>query len=295
MRKFSKLALSNPLSVIMIGWDLDKWVINYILKINILSLKECHNSKLRWVFWIRLQLSGILHINNGVIFKNSHRCQILLPFLFLRIFVLKFDKCCPNSHWGLCDLFINLAKTGKMLSKVTYKLSNGHKRSIFTSVYHEIPNFSGPRMVSQLWNCMQIISNGQIMLCRKNSVIVQSNAPCTFWGSGITPMTPSGGHASLGTTQQSQRLTLNWSYQLLRNRETSKFYIKWTRFRGVTFNQYNWADIFNHYINGELTLGLQPLFYKYVHQLNRVNNLVIKTLILWKSNSASELPLSKDD
>ena len=28
--------------------------------------------------------------------------------------------------------------------------SNGHKRSIFTLVYHEIPNFCVPRMVSQL-------------------------------------------------------------------------------------------------------------------------------------------------
>ena len=92
--------------------------------------------------------------------------------------------------------------------------SNGHKRSIFTSVYHEIPNFCVPRMVSQLWNWLQIISNGQIMLCRKKCVIFQSNAPCTctlctFWGLGITPKTPSGGHASLGTTQQSQRVTLN--------------------------------------------------------------------------------------
>ena len=47
-----------------------------------------------------------------------------------------------------------------------------------------------------------------------NSVIFQSNAPCTctlctFWGQGIiTPKTPSGGHASLATTQQSQRVTL---------------------------------------------------------------------------------------
>ena len=32
------------------------------------------------------------------------------------------------------------------------RYSNGHKRSIFTSVYHEIPNFCVPRMVSQLWN-----------------------------------------------------------------------------------------------------------------------------------------------
>ena len=29
------------------------------------------------------------------------------------------------------------------------------------------------------------------------------------WGWGITPKNPSGGHTSLGTTQQSYRLTLN--------------------------------------------------------------------------------------
>ena len=51
------------------------------------------------------------------------------------------------------------------------------------------------------------------MLCRKKCVIFQSNAPCTctlytFWGLGITPKTPSGGHASLATTQQFQRVTL---------------------------------------------------------------------------------------
>ena len=95
--------------------------------------------------------------------------------------------------------------------------SNGHKRSIFTSVYHEIPNFCIPRMVSQLWNWLQIISNDQIILYRKNSVIFQSNAPCTctlwkFWGLSITPKTPSGGHASLGTTQQSQRVTLKMEF-----------------------------------------------------------------------------------
>ena len=43
------------------------------------------------------------------------------------------------------------------------------------------------------------------MLGRKNSVIFQSNAPCacrlcTFWGLGITPKTPIGGHVSLGMT-----------------------------------------------------------------------------------------------
>ena len=46
-------------------------------------------------------------------------------------------------------------------------------------------------------NWLQIISNGQIMLCRKNSVIFQSNALCTCtlrtcWGLGTTPKTPSG-------------------------------------------------------------------------------------------------------
>ena len=51
------------------------------------------------------------------------------------------------------------------------------------------------------------------MLCRKNSFIFQSNAPCTctlctFWGLDITPKTPSGGHTSLGMTQQSQRVSL---------------------------------------------------------------------------------------
>ena len=45
--------------------------------------------------------------------------------------------------------------------------SNGHKKSIFTSVYYEIPNFYVSRMVGQLWDWLQIISNGQIMLCRK--------------------------------------------------------------------------------------------------------------------------------
>ena len=57
--------------------------------------------------------------------------------------------------------------------------SNGHKRSIFTSVYHEIPNFCVPRMVLQLGNWLQIISNGQIMLCRKNSVIFSKQ--CTMY------------------------------------------------------------------------------------------------------------------
>ena len=48
---------------------------------------------------------------------------------------------------------------------------------------------------------------------QKKSVIFQSNAPCTcafctFWGLGITPKPRSGRHASVGTTQQSERLTL---------------------------------------------------------------------------------------
>ena len=51
------------------------------------------------------------------------------------------------------------------------------------------------------------------MLCRKNSVIFQSNAPCTcafctFWGVDITPKPPSGRHASVGMTQQLERLAL---------------------------------------------------------------------------------------
>ena len=50
------------------------------------------DARLRWVFPIRLQLSGVIYINNGVIFKNSHSYQILLPFLFLRIFVPKFEN-----------------------------------------------------------------------------------------------------------------------------------------------------------------------------------------------------------
>ena len=81
--------------------------------------------------------------------------------------------------------------------------SNGHKRSIFTSMYCEIPNFCVTRMVSQFWNWLQIICLGQIMLCRKKSVSFQSIAPCawcTFWGLGITPKTPSGVHVLLGMT-----------------------------------------------------------------------------------------------
>ena len=47
---------------------------------------------------------------------------------------------------------------------------NGHKSSIFTSVYYEISNFCVPRMVSQFWNWQQIIPNGQIMRCRKENL-----------------------------------------------------------------------------------------------------------------------------
>ena len=48
---------------------------------------------------------------------------------------------------------------------------------------------------------------------QKKSVIFQSNEPCTcklctFWGSGITPKTPSGRHASVGTMQQSERILI---------------------------------------------------------------------------------------
>ena len=51
---------------------------------------------------------------------------------------------------------------------------------------------------------------------QKNSVIFQSNesctcAFCTFWGVGITPKPPSGCHASVGKTQQSERLTIRLS------------------------------------------------------------------------------------
>ena len=46
---------------------------------------------------------------------------------------------------------------------------------------------------------------------QKKSVIFQSNEPCTctfctFWGVGITPKPPSGHHASVGMTQQSEIL-----------------------------------------------------------------------------------------
>ena len=55
-----------------------------------------------------------------------------------------------------------------------------------------------------------------VKLCYVEKVLsfFQSNEPCTcalctFWGLGITPKIPSGGHASLGSMQQPQRLTLN--------------------------------------------------------------------------------------
>ena len=44
---------------------------------------------------------------------------------------------------------------------------------------------------------------------QKNSVLFQSNEPCTyafctFWAVGITPKPPSGHHTSVGTMQQSE-------------------------------------------------------------------------------------------
>ena len=55
-----------------------------------------------------------------------------------------------------------------------------------------------------------------VKLCYVEKILsfFQSNAPCTctlctFWGSDITPKTPSCGHASLGMTQQSQGVTLS--------------------------------------------------------------------------------------
>ena len=52
------------------------------------------------------------------------------------------------------------------------------------------------------------------MMLENNYVIFQINTPCTFtlctfWGLGITPKSPSGGHTSLDMMQQSQRVTLN--------------------------------------------------------------------------------------
>ena len=123
-----------------------------------------------------------------------------------------------------------------VIHKVTQMVTNGHKRCIFTSVYYEIPNFCVPRMVSHPWIWLQIVSDGQIMLCRKNSAIFLSSAPITLvnmctgykWGSGITPKNPSGGHASLGMTQQSQSLTLigpNSSTYF--EAEQSRTHVKW--------------------------------------------------------------------
>ena len=65
------------------------------------------------------------------------------------------------------------------------------------------------------------------MLCRKTSIIFQSNEPCTyafctFWGFGITPKHPSGRHASVGTTQQSERLALRELYTCDNNDNNGK-------------------------------------------------------------------------
>ena len=86
-----------------VGWnggssaqEIVKTFHHYIKNVRARVSEACH--VLRWLLGIRLQLSGVLCINNGVTFKNSHRCQILLPILFLHIFVPKFEKCCPNSH-----------------------------------------------------------------------------------------------------------------------------------------------------------------------------------------------------
>ena len=51
---------------------------------------------------------------------------------------------------------------GLLLIKSTYPqiYSKGYRRNIFTSVYYEIPTFCIPTMVSQLWNWLQIISDG---------------------------------------------------------------------------------------------------------------------------------------
>ena len=46
----------------------------------------------------------------------------------------------------------NAEYSGLLLMKSSdlQSYSSGHKRSIFTSVYYEIPNFCVPKMVSQL-------------------------------------------------------------------------------------------------------------------------------------------------
>ena len=82
-------------------------------------------------------------------------------------------------------------------------------------MYYEIPYFCTQTMASQLRNGLQTISCGQIMLCLKNL----SNAPKTLvhmytefkWPH---TKTPSGTHASLGTTQQSHRITLRVTHFL---------------------------------------------------------------------------------
>ena len=51
---------------------------------------------LRWAFPIRLQSQKYL-TSLMESFLKTHGYQFLLPFLFLCIFVLKFEKCCPNS------------------------------------------------------------------------------------------------------------------------------------------------------------------------------------------------------
>ena len=115
--------------------------------------------------------------------------------------MVKFSQGLPGDVEYFSQLFIK--------SSDPQSYSNGHKRSIFMSVYYEIPNFCVPTMVPQLWNWLQIISDGY---GEKNSTIFLSNAPIILvnmcigykWGSGITPKTGTGGHASLGKTQQSQ-------------------------------------------------------------------------------------------
>ena len=89
-------------------------------------------------FKVSLNLSPIFFISSHCLSPVSYRCQILLPFLFLCIFVPKFENCYPSSHWGLCDLFMNLLINGKTSSDSQSYL-NGHKRGIVTSVYYGIP------------------------------------------------------------------------------------------------------------------------------------------------------------
>ena len=78
----------------------------------------------------------------------------------------------------------------------------------------------------ECFTALKLVANnfkGQIKLCRKKSVIFQSNAPCTcafctFWGVDITPKPPSGHHASVGMTQQLERLALIFTLFLPTNR-----------------------------------------------------------------------------